>query len=892
MNTSDPNQMTEKETVSDAENKSVTESVSESAINCAEEAVSEEKILTRKEKKKQKKALKKDKKLQKKHAKKEKKLQKKLAKKEKKKRWKETKKEDRKKLKEHYKDAPWFIRIPRLLIGPVFKISLWAILVITILCIVGGSVYGAVVMYFMNLSDNRLAPVSKEEIEAISPYDEEGAKKIAALPGIGEDETWTICVYIVGADLEDWDENDLSLATKYDTSKEREARNQALIDNRFAILEQYSSEINKEKLRLPEFLYYPEKPVASSTYVMDEVIVASQDGAASLDMEEMFSSEMSDNIQVVVQTGGATRWSNTFINPNKTQRFLIKNDTFEEVSNLPLERSTDPATLANFLRFCNKNYKSDHNILVLWDHGAGPFGYGSDSIYGGDVMSLKDIRQALSMVYTPSEDDPAFDIIGFDACLMSNLEVAHSLNGFASYYVLSEESEPGEGWDYYEWLKKMSDNPTMSPAQVAQAIADTFTDYYITQNVNLKKLHLSYEVTMSVLDAKKTEELYDAYCELTKRQLIDSVSDISVLAEIGRCSDKSTHVASDAYNVYNLVDLGNYVDYMVDMYPDECSKISNLLEEAVLYHRENGSLCDAEGMTVYLPGSIDSFSGLIYFLKYEYNICEDDYTRALYYYKMSGCLNDEMLELIKPLTDEKPTVLDISVFNKFEKTNPVTTDKSFSIPMDEKLLKMIQGYTFVLASYNEYTGEIVYYGEDEYAYLDGEGNMNCDFEGEWIHLDGQPLYIEVTSASASAIEYRSRILYNGEEAYLIFSYDRDTEEFAIKGVRKIPAESGDQINFLVNTKDNIELQRKDSIVPLYYAYDAYGQTYDKEGKKIKYRSTTKIHMKGLDTGYYLGMCAISDQRGDSYSSKVLGYNISNGKIKDCKVDKDFVGTEY
>lgn len=61
----------------------------------------EQQILSRKEKKQLKKA-----------EKKEKKTQKKIAKKERKKRWKETRKEDRRKLKEHYKDAPWFIRIP------------------------------------------------------------------------------------------------------------------------------------------------------------------------------------------------------------------------------------------------------------------------------------------------------------------------------------------------------------------------------------------------------------------------------------------------------------------------------------------------------------------------------------------------------------------------------------------------------------------------------------------------------------------------------------------------------------------------------------------------------------------------------------------------------------
>ena len=51
-------------------------------------------------------------------------------------------------------------------------------------------------------------------------------------------------------------------------------------------------------------------------------------------------------------------------------------------------------------------------------------------------------------------------------------------------------------------------------------------------------------------------------------------------------------------------------------------------------------------------------------------------------------------------------------------------------------------------------------------------------------------------------------------------------------------------------------------------------------------------MKELDTNYYLGMTVIYDQRGDTYSSKVMGYDISNGKIKDCQIDKDFVGADY
>ncbi len=834
----------------------------------------------------------KEKKALKKAKKKEKKQQKKTAKKERRKRWKETKKEDRRKLKEHYKDAPWFIRIPRLMIRPLVKITFFATLGITAILLVVGIYYGIRGIRILDALDHMEDEVDKEVIEEMSPYDTEGAERIAAYPSVDPDDTWTICIYMIGADLEDYDENDLSLTTELQISKEKAERKQAYTERYLNRLEKYSLDLNNNGLPLPEFLYYPEKPVAGREYLMNETVVTSYPGCASTDIMEMLSAELSDNITIVIQTGGATRWENTFINPNKTQRFVISKDRyFEEVENLPLQRATDPETLSDFLRFCKKDYSADHTMLVLWDHGSGPFGYGSDSIYGGGAMSINEIRQALGSVYRPNDENPAFDIIGFDACLMSNLEVTHELEGFASFYALSEESEPGDGWNYTPVLEKMSEDPTLSPAAIAQLIADSYTDYYMTINANVGWIRGMDDVTFAVIDAKKAKELYNAYTELTKQQLKDAAKDISVLAEIGRCCEKSPHVSADSYNVFNLVDLGCYADLMVDTYPEEASKIANLLDEAVLYHRQNGSLADTQGMSVYIPGSIDSYYGLHYFLNYEYDICKDDNTRALYFYKMSGCLNDEMMEYVAKLTDAKPTVLDISLFSAFEKKNPVIEEKSFHIPVSEELQKMIQNYTMQLASYDEDTGEVVYYGEDEYLYLDGEGNLCCDFEGEWVYLDGELLAIEITSNTLSSVEYRSHVLYNGSDAYLIFAYNRDTEDFDIKGVRLFPS-TDDEINYLVNAKNNMELQLKDSIIPVYPANDWNGMSYDKQGNKITYRSTTKIVMKSLPAGYYLAMADISDQRGDVYNSKVLGYTVSGGKIKKCEIDPDFVATDY
>ena len=177
------------------------------AVEAAEAVPAEAPVLTRKEKKQLKKAQKK-----------EKRLQKKLAKKERKKRWKETKKEDRRKLKEHYKDAPWFVRVPRLALRPGLKVCFW-LLVAAVVISIGvaihmGSTYINYGLAYLHQYDE----VTPEQIEEVCPYDTEGAERIAAYPDISPDETWTICIYMVGADLEDCYENDLSLTTRLQIS--------------------------------------------------------------------------------------------------------------------------------------------------------------------------------------------------------------------------------------------------------------------------------------------------------------------------------------------------------------------------------------------------------------------------------------------------------------------------------------------------------------------------------------------------------------------------------------------------------------------------------------------------------------------------------------------------
>jgi len=816
-----------------------------------------------------------------------------LTRKEKRARWKAAKRAKKQEQREYYRYAPWPKKVWNLWLKKFLKVVMVLLLIVGVLAANMETIFNEIVVPILRTSimEQRNKPLSEEQkkqIYELSPIDEEGAARIDALPKSKADETWTISVYIVGADLEDDTENDLSYVT---TVMTRDAAQDAANESRMATMDRlnrYNTELADNGLELPKFFYYPDVPVASSTVVTQDVHVSERTGMASADISELTSGVWGDNIQIVIQTGGATHWTNDLINPNRTQRFLYKGGKFTEVADLPLQPASEPDTLAGFLRFCRDEYPADHNMLVLWDHGGGPFGYGQDSIFG-QMLSLKNIREALSSVYRPNSAKPAFDIIGFDACLMGCLEVTHALEGFASYYCLSEEVIPGDGWDYGPWLQALTDDPTMSPALVGRKIADSYTDYYVTQNINVPMLENN--TTFSVIDASKASELYDAYSALCRAQLVDAVQDLGVLADIGRCGVRATRYGVNHANVFNTADLGNYVDYTIDSYPEQSSRIKDLIKEAVLYHRDSGTLSDSTGMAVYIPTDVSDLNGLLYYLEYVYDICDSDSVRSLYYYKQAGCLNDEIKKYVATLTDKEPEILDITAFHDFSRAEPAIDSEGFVIPVNAELQRLMTGYQLEIGKYDDDEQTITYYGRADVLRLDGEGGLESTFDGTWICLNGEPLYVEPVSSTAAGIEYKAHINYDGNEAYLMISCDRDTGECAISGIRKVDEDNA--INSLASTRSIIEPEAGKKIVPLYVQTNyKTGETKSVEGKSIRFSARIEVTREQLPKGYYLTTAVISDSRGDNYYSRVIGATASGRAITEWKVDEGFFGRDY
>ena len=70
------------------------------------------------------------------------------------------------------------------------------------------------------------------------------------------------------------------------------------------------------------------------------------------------------------------------------------------------------------------------------------------------------------------------DILGFDACLMSMIEIGFEIRDAASYTVGSQEEEPNNGWPYNRILAAIARKPNTTPADLARAMVGNYLASY------------------------------------------------------------------------------------------------------------------------------------------------------------------------------------------------------------------------------------------------------------------------------------------------------------------------------------------------------------------------------------------------------------------------------
>lgn len=262
---------------------------------------------------------------------------------------------------------------------------------------------------------------------------------------------------------------------------------------------------------------------------------------ANVDNQELVGSDANTHIVAMIDVGPESNPLSGEWTGCKT--FYVTKDTTPNKINSPVVTShgdhmdmSDPKTLTNFIVDTMKKFPAENVALVLNDHGGGFTGAMADDSDGG-FMSTPQLGQALADAEKIT--GKKIDIVGFDACLMANTEVAHALKDNAKILLAAEESEGGPGWMYDGMLNKgggmsaaidglqkaMEQKITVSPEQFAKIV------------VKENEAHQRDIPTFSATDLTKIDALTQATDKLAKA-MIDSNEKPAIKTASGRSEER------------------------------------------------------------------------------------------------------------------------------------------------------------------------------------------------------------------------------------------------------------------------------------------------------------------------------------------------------------------
>jgi hypothetical protein len=249
----------------------------------------------------------------------------------------------------------------------------------------------------------------------------------------------------------------------------------------------------------------------------------------------------------------------------------------------------DPETLRSFLAWGFKRYPASNHLVVVWNHGSGFRSVRRDIGFDdfGSSLDMPEIEDAFRRAGVGPGNKIA--ILGFDACLMNMIEIAHHFRDQAEYLVGSQQTEPGDGWPYDQVLKALKAG--YGKVDLARRIVKVYIKSYKDQGI--------FGVTQSAIDCNKTEPAIKALSDLGDI-LLKRLSDY-------RRQVKRLRLTSQTFEMADYVDLIHLADLLATHIPDKsvasaAKAVKKTASACILASGRLGDTVeDANGLSVWFP---------------------------------------------------------------------------------------------------------------------------------------------------------------------------------------------------------------------------------------------------------------------------------------------------
>ena len=615
----------------------------------------------------------------------------------------------------------------------------------------------------------------------------------------------------------------------------------------------------------------------------------SKNSMATSDLSEMAKATIGSNVNLIVYTGGCRQWQNNAVSSQVNQIWQVKNGGLTCLNqNAGTASMTDPGTLQSFLKWGGRNYPADRTMLIFWDHGGGSLsGYGYDEKNpSSGSMTLSQIDGALAGAGLK------YDFVGFDACLMATAETALMLSKYADYLIASEETEPGVGWYYTNWLTELSANTSLPTIEVGRKIADDFVDV-------CARTCRGQQTTLSVVDlAELGETLGDEFAAFAKdtRELIQND---------GYQTVSSARSGAREFAASSAIDQIDLVHFARNLGTDEGEALAQVLLSAVKYNR-TGNMTNAYGLSIYFPykkaskvdQAVDTYDRIG--VDDEYSACIREFASlevsgqavsggtasplgSLLGGSASQVSSGDIAQLlglflggdvssVAGLTAGNTGFLsgrslsdsDIAAYlaeKRFDPSYLTWTDGRLLLPQEQ--WDLVQGLDLNVF-YDDGTG-YVDLGLDNVYEFDASGNLLGETDGTWLSINDQPVAYYHLSTAEEGEHYTITgyvpALLNGERMELILIFSDETPYGYIAGARPAYADGetetvargltevlpGDTLDFLCD----------------YYSYDGQYQDSYFLGEQMTVTDQMTISNTYLGEGV-LAMYRFTDLYGQHY----------------------------
>lgn len=342
-------------------------------------------------------------------------------------------------------------------------------------------------------------------------------------------------------------------------------------------------------LELPQMVDLVEAMAVGST--PDVNIVALIDRSEKGDEDEAYTNR---------GVGGLANWTTA-------KYVVVEKGRLREIADLGELDMGDPANLVGFVENTARRFPATRYALIFGDHGAGWPGILSDESASGDHLDMTELHRALTQA---TKTTGQLELIGFDACLMANFEVARTVSPFAKYMVASEELEPGNGWNYTPLLTALTRTPSMDGLALGRTVVDTFRAFYEAPGQGER----DQAITLSVMDLSRIGAVAAALNELGTRNLSFMKSgghDAVITTAEARSSTESFGGNGGGDNGDDFFDVIDYAQQIKAAGADPATaKSADALiaaaEAAIVYKANGAARPGANGLSVFFPSTAES----------------------------------------------------------------------------------------------------------------------------------------------------------------------------------------------------------------------------------------------------------------------------------------------